>query len=301
MIKKRDKILMTGCGGMLGEAVYKEFSGNCEVIASDIDLNEKWLSYLDVSDSAAVRKYCADINPDYIIHLAAKTDMERCEQNVRETYDTNTWGVQNLMLEARKRNIPFLYISTAGIFDGEKEMYSESDMPNPLSIYGKSKYAGELAAKSYEKSVVIRAGWMMGGGPKKDKKFINKIVKQIKSGKTELAIVDDKFGTPCYTYDLAKIIYHLLDNELFGIYHGACEGSANRFEVAKRLIELLGLKDRIKLKKVSSDYFKKDYYAPRPVSEKLINDNLHKLKIKITRDWNECLAEYIKKFDWEAK
>lgn len=138
----------------------------------------------------------------------------------------------------------------------------------------------------------------MGGGPKKDKKFINKIIKQLKDGKKEIAVVDDKFGTPCYTYDLAKIIYYLLDKGLYGVYHGVCEGSANRFDVAKYLIELLGLEKKIKIKKVGSGYFKKEYYAIRPASEKLMNDNLRKLGIKITRGWKECLAEYIKKFDW---
>ena len=300
MIKKSDKVLIAGCGGMLGEAVYSLFKDSCEVYASDIDVNESWLTYLDVSSWNEVSEACKKISPNYIINLAAKTDMEYCESNPKETYDTNTFGSYNLMEQARLRNIPYLYVCTAGIFDGKKEQYDENDIPNPLSVYGKSKFGGELAAKSYDKSIVVRAGWMMGGGPKKDKKFINKIIKQIKAGKKELSVVDDKLGTPCYTYDLAKIIKHLLENKLYGVYHGVCEGiSGSRYEVAKYLLNVLKLDGKISIKAVDSKHFKLEYYAPRPASEKMVNSALKEKGITITRDWHDCLKEYAAKFDWE--
>jgi len=300
MINKNDIVLITGCGGMLGEGVYSLFKDLCKVFATDINVSEDWLTYLNISSWQEVDNFCKKISPKYIINLAAKTDMEWCENHLKETYDTNLYGSYYLMNQARKRNIPYLYISTAGIFDGKKEQYDENDIPNPLSIYGKSKYAGELAAITYSKSTIIRAGWMMGGGPKKDKKFINKIIKQIKNGAKEIAVVKDKFGTPCYTYDLAKVIKYLLDNELYGIYHGACEGiSGSRYEIAEHLLEILSLKEKINIKVVDSDYFKSEYSAPRPTSEKIVNSKLKSKGIHITRDWHECLDEYIKKFNWD--
>jgi len=298
MIKKNDVVLITGCGGMLGEAVYLRFKDFCKVYATDIDLNEKWLSYLDVTDHNKVKQFLKKIKPNYIVHLAALTDMEYCELNPKESYTVNSGGVENLISYARPNNIPFLYISTAGIFDGKKDTFKEEDAPNPLSIYARSKYDGELIAKSIKKHIVVRAGWMMGGGPKKDKKFINKIVKQLRKGAKEIFVVDDKIGTPCYTYDLANSIFYLLDNNNYGVYHGACEGGSSRYDVAEFILDKLKLKDKVKLTKVDSSYFKKDFFAPRPYSEKLVNIKLKKLNPKLTRDWKVCLEEYLDKFDW---
>lgn len=298
MIHKNNKVVITGCGGMLGEAVYEVFKNVCQVCASDINLNVSWLERLDVSVFKDVKEYLAKVRPDYIIHLAALTDMEYCELHSEEAYATNTDGVQNVVEYAKNHNIPLVYISTAGIFDGKKDGYDENDIPNPLSVYGKSKYEGELIAKTLPKSIVVRAGWMMGGGPQKDKKFINKIIKQIKDGAHKLNIVNDKLGTPCYTYDLARSIYFLLDNEYYGIYHGVCDGSCSRYDIAVILVKYLGLKDKIYIEKVTSDFFKKLYFAPRPYSEKLINIKLKKIVPHLTRDWKICLKEYIERFNW---
>jgi len=294
MIKKDETILITGCGGMLGEGVYHRLKDRCTVIATDKDVNESWLDYLDVSSKEQVDAYLQKASPNYVVHLAAFTDMEYCERNPEEAYATNEGGITNFLPYVKEKNIPFVYISTAGIFDGEKEMYTEDDVPNPLSVYGKSKYAGELVARSISHSIVIRAGWMMGGGPIKDKKFINKIIKQIRAGATELSVVDDKLGTPCYTYDLARIIDHLLDTRAYGIYHGACKGAVSRHDVATFIVSHLLPEGQIKVNKVSSDFFKADYFAPRPRSEKLLNTKIPHL----IRDWDVCLAEYLNKYKW---
>ncbi len=302
MINKNNRVLITGCGGMLGEAVYAEFKDKCLVYATDIDLNESWLTHLDVSSAEEAKKCFEKIKPDFVVHLAALTDMEYCENHPKHAYDVNGKGTENLLKLSRQKNIPFVYISTAGIFDGKKDSYTEEDLPNPLSIYAKSKYVGEVAAKSYRKSIIIRAGWMIGGGPAKDKKFVNKIIKQLKSGAVELAVVNDKMGTPTYTYDLAKVIWELLSREAFGLYHGVCRGAGgSRYDVAKVILSSLGLKNKILLKEVDSEYFKDSYFAPRPSSEKLLDTKLEKLGINVTRKWEECLGEYIKKFDWDFK
>ncbi len=283
---------------MLGEAVYDVFKNVCNVYASDIDVNVPWLDRLDVRVHKDVATYLKKVKPNYIVHLAALTDMEYCELHPEDAYATNTTGVQNVAEYARDHNIPLVYISTAGIFDGGKDEYLESDIPNPLNVYGKSKYGGELIAKTLPKSIVIRAGWMMGGGPKKDKKFINKITKQLRAGAKEIAVVNDKFGTPCYTYDLAKSIKHLLDHDAYGVYHGACDGGGSRADIAHFLLECFDLKGKVKVKEVDSSYFAENYFANRPRSERLTNTELRKNASHLTRDWKICLKEYIEKFNW---
>ena len=122
-----------------------------------------------------------------MINLAALTDLEYCELNPKIAWETNALGQENICLAAQALNAAVVYISTAGIFDGKKEFYDDFDIPNPINVYGKSKYHGEvITPKLAEKHFVFRAGWMMGGGPRKDKKFINKIFKQLQSGKKEL-------------------------------------------------------------------------------------------------------------------
>jgi len=298
MIHKSDRVVATGCGGMLGEAVYEVFKDVCEFHPSDIDLNTPWLERLDVRVAKDVSTYLNKIKPNYIVHLAALTDMEYCELNPDNAYATNTGGVQNVVQYAREHNIPLLYISTAGVFDGQKDEYVESDIPNPLSVYGKSKYGGELVANTLPKSIIIRAGWMMGSGPKKDKKFINKIVKQIRAGVKELAAVGDKLGTPCHTIDLAQSIKYLLDHELYGVYHGACEGGGSRYDVAVEMVRHFGLQNKVSVREVDSSFFKENYFAIRPRSEKLINTELKRVAPHLTRDWKICLAEYLDRFNW---
>jgi len=298
-MNKKSKILITGCGGMLGEAVYAEFKDKYKVYATDIDLNEPWLSRLDVRLPNDISKYIRKIKPDAILHLAALTDMEYCELHPGHAYDVNFMGAYNMTCVSKKNKIPFVYISSAGIFDGKKQNYNEDDIPNPLNVYAKSKYAGELATLTIPKSIVIRAGWMMGGGPKKDKKFVNKIIKQIRSGAKQLFIVNDKMGTPTYTYDLARTIHYLLKNNLYGIYNGACDGGGSRFDVAKSILKNFKLDKKIKIKVVNSKYFHKEYFAQRPYSEKLINSKIKSINPALTNDWQKCLKEYLNKFDWK--
>jgi dTDP-4-dehydrorhamnose reductase len=288
------KIYIAGCGGMLGEAFYKKFKDSYELKCTDIDVNEEWLSYMDFRDFDAYKKDVYEFNPDYLFHLGAFTDLEYCELHADETYMTNTISVENATHIANKLNIPILYICTAGIHDGKKDVYDDWDIPNPLGHYARSKYAGELYVKSNaERFLVCRAGWMMGAGPKKDKKFIQKIMKQIKDGNKELFVVNDKLGTPTYTHDFALNVKALLEKELWGDYNMVCEGVTGRLEVAKELVHLLNLDNEIKVTEVSSDYFKKEYFAERPPSERLINKKLNLRKINLMRDWKVSLKEYL--------
>lgn len=290
----KKKIYIAGCGGMLGEAFYTQFGKDYILRCTDKDVNESWLSFMDFRDFEAYQKEVTEFKPDYLFHLGAYTDLEFCELNADETYNTNTLAVENAVYIANKLDIPLLYISTAGIFDGAKEYYDDWDQPNPLGVYARAKYMGErYVVENAKRYLVCRAGWMMGSGPKKDKKFIQKLMKQLKDGKKELFIVDDKDGTPTYTQDFARNVKALIEKEYWGLYNMVCGGQTSRLEVATELLKLLNLSDQIKLTPVGSDYFKETYFAERPPCERLINRKLNIRNLNLMRDWREALREYI--------
>ena len=144
-------------------------------------LNEliDFLKIPSISADPKYKKSVNEFNPDYLFHIGAYTDLEFCEENIDDTYLTNTISVENAVYIANALDIPILYISTAGIFDGSKDIYDDWDHPNPMCHYARSKYAAERFVLEHANySVVLRAGWMMGGGPKKDKKFIQKLAKR---------------------------------------------------------------------------------------------------------------------------
>jgi len=279
---------------MLGEAFYTQFKDDYILKCTDKDVNESWLSYLDFRDFDAYKKDVTDFKPDYLFHLGAYTDLEFCELNADETYITNTLTVENAVYIANELDIPLLYISTAGIFDGKKEVYDDWDQPNPLGVYARAKYMGErFVVENAKHYLVCRAGWMMGAGPKKDKKFIQKLMKQLKEGKKELFIVDDKDGTPTFTHDFAKNVKALIPKEYWGLYNMVCGGQTSRFEVTQELLKILRLTDKVKLTPVGSDYFKDTYFAERPPCERLVNRKLKIRNINLMRDWKVALKEYI--------
>jgi len=291
------KIYIAGCGGMLGEAFYMQFKDEFDLKCTDIDVNEDWLTFLDFRDFEAYQKDVESFNPDYLFHLGAYTDLEYCEENPKDTYMTNTISVENAVYLANKLNIPLLYISTAGIFDGKKNLYDDWDLPNPLGVYARSKYMGErFVVENARRYLVCRAGWMMGAGPKKDKKFIQKLMKQLKEGKNELLIVNDKEGTPTYTHDFAKNVKALIKTEYWGLYNMVCGGLTSRLEVAHELINILNMDKSIKITSVNSDYFKDIYYADRPPNERLVNLRLQLRGLDLMQDWKVALRQYLKYF-----
>jgi dTDP-4-dehydrorhamnose reductase len=295
MTKK--KIYIAGCGGMLGEAFYAQFKDEYEIKCTDKDVNDTWLSFLDFRNFDAYKKEVFYFKPDYLFHLGAYTDLEFCEMNADDTYLTNTLAVENAVYIANSLDIPLLYISTAGIFDGEKELYDDWDIPNPLGVYARSKYMGErFVVENAKRFLVCRAGWMMGSGPSKDKKFIQKLMKQIKDGKKELFIVNDKDGTPTYTHDFAKTVKALIAKEYWGLYNCVCGGQTSRLEVAQELLTILGKENEVKITTVSSDYFKDIYFAERPASERLVTKKLDLRGVNQMRDWRIALKEYVENY-----
>lgn len=279
---------------MLGEAFYRQFSDDYTVRVTDIDMNAPWISFLDFRDEEAYRKEVTDFAPDYLFHLGAHTSLEYCEENPEDTYLTNSRSVEYAVHISNELGIPLLYISTAGIFDGKKESYNDWDIPNPSGHYARSKYMGEKYVLEHKPDAwVCRAGWMMGGGPGKDKKFVGRIMEQLKAGRKKLNVVNDKAGTPTYTVDFANNVRSLIEKQVYGLFNMACSGETTRVEVAAEMLRLLGLQDQVQLNEVSSGYFQQIYFAPRPDSERLINAKLDQRNLNLMRDWPTCLAEYL--------
>lgn len=281
---------------MLGKAVYEHFSEAHKIAVTDIRGTDGWWDYADVCDYHQQHYILSEFRPHIIMNLAAETDLEYCEGHGTIALSTNAGGSAVLAALSQKFEAKYVYISTAGIFDGQQDSYSELDPPNPLSIYGKGKYYGELIAQAVPGSLIVRPGWMMGGGPSRDKKFINKVYKQLVAGATEINAVADKAGTPTYTNDLAKQIGMLLSANRKGLFNTTCLGATNRYEVAKEFIRLMGMEDRVKVNLVGSEFFKATYTAQRPASEVLNTRKLEDSGLCVMRDWRECLAEYVKEF-----
>jgi dTDP-4-dehydrorhamnose reductase len=297
------RILVTGCAGMLGSALVPAFvAAGHEVFATDINLTEPspWgpghptITHLDVRDRQEIRHVFSRTTPEIVLHLAAETSLEISDADPDHAYLTNAIGTKYVALQARADGIPMVYISTAGIFDGVKETpYTEFDAPNPLNTYGASKYEGELiVAQVVEQHYIARAGWMVGGGPKKDHKFVSRIVDQIRDGAQVVHAVTDKLGTPTYAPDFSRCLLGLIDSGVCGTYHMVSGGEGSRYDVAQRILEVLGRRD-VELVPVTSDFFAEEFSSVRPRSEVMRNMVLDLQGMNTMRPWQVALEEYL--------
>lgn len=287
------KILITGAAGMLASDIVPVLiKQGHEVIQTDINQRFLAIAKLDITDSNEVFRQVKKIKPDYVFHLGAETDVDLCETDPDHAFYVNAFGTENVVLACRKYNIKLLYVSTAGVFYGDKEEpYIEFDTPRPINIYGKSKLEGEYVVKNMlSEYFIIRAGWMVGGW-EIDKKFVYKIVQQLKSGKKKIVVVNDKFGSPTFTKYFAENFMEIINTNRYGIYHLACKGSCSRFDIAVKIVEFMGLKDKVEVNPVTSDKF--PLPAPRARSEIMRNFKLDMLGLNNMPHWEECLKEYI--------
>lgn len=284
---KKQKMLVTGVGGMVGSYVPEVFKDYDLVLTDQID----GYAPLDVRDPLAVSKAVGEVRPDLVLHLAAATDVDRCEQEQEWAYHTNALGTQNVALACQSHDVPLIYISTAGVFWGDNaEPYTEFDVPRPANIYGHSKLAGEhIVASLLRRYYIVRSGWMVGGC-ERDKKFVGKIVRMIWDGNTRLKVVDDKLGSPTYAKDLLRAIRALIPTGFYGLYHVANKGCCSRYEVALAIRDVLQRPD-VEVEPVSSAYF--PLPAPRARSEALRNLKLELLGLDGMRPWKDALREYL--------
>ena len=281
---------------MLGAAVVDAWAAEAEVAASDVE-PRAGQDRVDVADADAFAAAVEDFGPDLLVNLAAETDLEVCEREPERAWAANAHGAEHGGRIAQRLDIPYVFISTAGIFGGEKDVYSDGDTPDPLTVYARSKLAGERFVQDHvRRHFVLRAGWMMGGGPGVDKKFVEKLHAQLRRGVTTIHAVTDLFGSPTYTRDFARGMVRVVREAPYGTYNQVCHGPASRYDVAVAFVELLGLTGRVDVVPVTSAHFADTYFAHRPRSEQLRNDRLAALGLDTMRPWREALAEYAAAF-----
>ena len=275
------KTLVTGAKGMLGLEVCRVLSSSSEVFPVDIE-------EMDIKNRAQVHQTMATIKPDLVIHLAAMTDVDGCEQKPKQAMAINIEGTKNVATEAAKLKAQFIYISTSDIFDGRKKTpYNEDDKPNPINHYGRSKYQGERQVTDIiPEPYIIRTCWLFGGGPQ-DKKFVAKILKLAQT-KNIISAVNDVFGSPTYTRDLAEGIKKVIETNPPGLYHLANQGICSRYEMTRKILEYARI-DSCEVQAVSAaDYAT---MAPRPamaaVKSKHINVS------NVIPPWEEALKVYL--------
>lgn len=280
-------ILVTGAGGMVGSYASHVF-GDFNLILTDI---VDGYVYLNVENRGSIQKLIESKKPDYVLHLAAATDVDRCETEPEWANHVNAEGTRNIALACKDFDIPMVYISTGAVFDGNKETpYIETDNVSPSNKYGLSKYEGERIVTSLlDKFYIVRASWMIGGG-KTDKKFVGKVTQKIMSGEKHIKVVNDKFGSITYAKDLLCGIKELIGTNRFGLYHMTNGGMYSRYDIAMEMVNILGKSD-VEIVSVTSDQF--PLPAPRGRSEALENRNLNLMRLNRMRPWKEALKEYI--------
>ena len=287
-IKEKRKILVTGSCGMLGVDLCCELQKNYNVIGVDIC---KTLGSIvcDITDREEIVKTIIGLKPDLIIHVAAWTDVDGCQDNPEKAENININGTENVSIAASKLDIPLFYISTDFVFDGKKKSsYTEEDLINPINVYGVSKLKGEEKVSSLNSYVIVRSGWLYGAG---GKNFVDTILSMAKE-KLDIKVVDDQIGSPTYTKDLAKAISILIDEGSYGkeVYNISNKGEISWFDYAKTILNISGMKD-VKVMPITSEELTRS--AKRPTFSVLDNSKFEK-KVKFSmRNWKEALQEYI--------
>ncbi|MDD5088114.1 MAG: dTDP-4-dehydrorhamnose reductase [bacterium] len=231
------RLLITGHKGMLGrELVSQAKKLGHEVIGLD-------LPECDLADRRNAEHAILEAEPDLILHAAAFAQVDRCETESDLAFRVNATGTQNVCLAAQALNAPLLYVSTDYVFDGTKnEPYDEWDAGSPVSVYGKSKYAGECFVRDLcAKHFIVRTSWLCGHG---GANFVETILK-LASERDELKVVNDQHGSPTFVNDLAPELVRLLASGAFGTYHITNQGSTTWFDFARKIVELSGSKTRV--------------------------------------------------------
>jgi dTDP-4-dehydrorhamnose reductase len=229
------KVLITGSNGMLGSTLssYLKTEG--------YDVYDCAKDKLDVTDYNHVQLTLTAIEKlDLVIHCAAYTKVDQAESEPELAYFINGYGTENVAIICNKLNVPMLYISTDYVFDGEKkEPYTIWDTTNPLSVYGKSKLAGEISVQRHLRDFyIIRTSWLYGPN---GKNFVETMLDLAKKGEP-LRVVSDQTGSPTSTLSLAKLIGELIIRKRFGVYHATDDGVTNWFEFACQITKGLGVK-----------------------------------------------------------
>jgi len=276
------KIFVTGASGQVGSEFIRAFAGHDIITASRPEF--------DLADERSVRSAIESAAPDLVLHPAAFTDVDGCEREPLRAYQINTLGTRNVALASRRVGATLVAISTDYVFDGAKgEPYLEWDEPNPLSVYGRSKLAGEREALTHhDRCYVVRTSWVYSP---RGRNFV-KTMLRLASERPRLTVVDDEVGGPTLAGDLADAVSQLVGTGVYGIYHLANAGLCSRWELARQTVAALYPTVAV-LPTSTADYLAR-YPLParRPAFSPLANVAGAALGITL-RPWDEALASFI--------
>ncbi|MDR0273361.1 MAG: dTDP-4-dehydrorhamnose reductase, partial [Clostridiales bacterium] len=262
------KILVTGVKGQLGHDVIKELSAR-NIPHKGIDIND-----LDITDRAAVFSAIEEYAPTTVIHCAAYTAVDKAEDEPELCHKINADGTRHIAEACKKINAKIIYISTDYVFPGTgNNFYKPDDPTDPISVYGKSKLAGELAVKeTLDQYFIVRISWVFG---KNGNNFVKTMLRLGKEREI-LNVVCDQVGSPTYTADLAPLLCDMAGSEKFGTYHATNEGMCSWAEFAQEIFSFAKMNTQVN-PIPSSEYPTK---AARPLNSRMDKSNLEEAGFK---------------------
>jgi len=272
------RVTLFGASGLLGHALVPELK--------DEELTAPSSADADIRDAARIREVVRDSRSEWIILTAAYTDVDGCESNPERAFAVNCDGAVNVARAAREVGSRLMFLSTDYLFDGTKRSpYEADDARNPLSVYGKSKArAEEQLLEILPDTCIVRTSWLFGaGGPG----FPATILK-LAAERGEIAVVDDQRGCPTLTADLASALVALCRKSARGIVHATNAGDCTRYDFAKEIVRMAGLKTSVQ--PVSSSKFPRP--ARRPAYSVLSSATLDAYGIRMP-GWEDALERYL--------
>ncbi len=286
------KIMITGCNGQLGRALNElyEKENGITLINTDVFQGEGIIP-LDITDVDQVLSFVRKIKPDAIINCAAHTNVDKCETDGDNAYKINAIGPRNLSIAATETGAKLMHISTDYVFPGtEDRALTEFDAVGPVSMYGKTKLAGENFVRDFgEKYFIIRSAWLYGDG----RNFV-KTMLRLSESHDEVGVVKDQFGTPTSAKELAKAIKYLLPTENYGLFHGTCEGSCSWADFAAEIFRLAGKKTRVNY--ITTEEFASPTKRP---AYSILDNYMFRLTTDFSfAPWQDAIEEYMRSFNF---
>lgn len=279
------KVLVTGVKGQLGYDVMRELAKrNIEGIGVDID-------EMDITDFESVDRVITEAAPDAVIHCAAWTAVDAAEDEDKKEKVrlVNVEGPRNIAKVCKKLDIKMIQISTDYVFDGQGERPWEPDDPTgPVSVYGLTKRDGEDAVKEIlDKYFIVRIAWVFGIN---GKNFVKTMLNVAKTHDT-LTVVNDQWGSPTYTYDLARLLVDMVLTDKYGIYHATNEGFISWYDFAVAIFKEAGVNVTVKPVTTAEYGISK---AARPFNSRMSKDKLDKMGFERLPSWQDALKRYLK-------
>jgi dTDP-4-dehydrorhamnose reductase len=290
--EKMKKIIITGCNGQLGRAINIELgkSDKYELVNTDVFEGEG-ITPLDITNVDACLELARKVKPTAIINCAAYTAVDKQESDVDLSCKINAIGPRNLSIAATEVGAKLVHVSTDYVFAGNGDRpYTEFDKTGPVSVYGKTKLAGEEFVKEFAKNYfIMRTAWLYGDG----KNFV-KTMLTLSEKYEEVSVVKDQLGTPTSATELAKAICYLFPTDNYGVFHGTCEGSTNWADFTEEIFKIAGKKTKVNHVTTKEYLEKNPQAAPRPAYSILENYMLKLTSDYMFADWHDAIEEYLK-------